>query len=295
MGALCYCFCCCFNNHKSKNLEITELVFQSISFVFLFLSLIIIKWSKIPAINITLFILMLLITILIIVFTSFIRYWRAKNLIKTTKKGMGISFASTCFGLIIACFIICIIEEFAISYGFYKADYPCHSSEYSNTNSNSNNYYYKTKLKSNQRNRKLSNDLDCYQLGKEYYAKSITDAEYFISYITFSYLEISFILGVWIWYILRKRIIEGLDGPRTTPPQERMYDQYGRQVVVVQPGDLIYMDGRPNIVLPENQNNYQYNYNYQYNQNLSPSQNISNPINNNQIPNSQEYNLKEKI
>ena len=303
MGILYCCCCCCFNNLTSKSLEIVELVFQSISFFFFFFFFVIIKLSKIFFANILLFLLMLLITLLIIVFTSFIRYWRANNLIKTTKKLRGICFASTCLGLIITCFIICVIEEFVISYGFYNADYPCSGSKYLDNNINYNNYYYKNKLNnttSNRNNRKLFNNEDCYQLGSSYYANAIKSAEYLISYITFTYLEFSFILGVYIWYILRRRIIQELDGPMPTPVQPAI-GQFGRQVVVVQPGDIVYMDGRPNIVAPvQNPNNYQYNYgnnqynNYQYNNNVGPSQNISNQINNNQIPNSQEYNLQEK-
>ena len=299
MGVLYCCCCCCFNNFTSKSLEIIVLVLQSISLFLLFLSLVIIKWSKISVANILMFLLMLLITLLIIVFTSFIRYWRANNLIKTTKKARGICFASTCFGLVITCFIICVIEEFVISYGFYNADYPC--SKYDDNNINSNSYYYKKKLNNTisiQNNRKLFNKEDCYLLGSYYNANVINGSEYLISYITFTYLEFSFILGVWIWYILRRRIIQELDGPMINPVQPAM-DQFGRQVVVVQPGDIVYVDGRPNVVASvPNPYNYQYNYgnnlnnNYQHNNNVAPSQNISDKINNNQIPNSQEYNLQ---
>lgn len=301
MGILYCCLCCCFNNLTSKSLEIVELVFQSISLFLLFLSLIIIKWSKISVANILLFLLMLLITLLIIVFTSFIRYWRANNLIKTTKKLRGICFASTCFGLIITCFIICTIEVFVISYGFYNADYPC--SKYLDNYKYSNSYYNKKELNNTtrtQNNRKLFNKEDCYQLESNYYANAISRAEYLIAYLTFTYLEFSFILGVWIWYILRKRIVQELDGPMPTHVQPAI-DPYGRQVVVVQPGDIVYMDGRPNVVAPvQNPNNYQYYYgnnqynNYQHNNNVAPSQNISDQINNNRIPNSQEYNLQQK-
>jgi hypothetical protein len=249
---------------------------------------------------------MLIINILIILFTSFIRYWRAKNLIKNTKKIIGQRLASTCFGLIILCFILCIIEEFVISFGFLNVDYPCNNVNYNNPEKSSNyNYYY--------RKRNLGNDVDCYQVGPKYYANVITDAEFYISYITLTYLEISFILGVWIWHILRRRIIQGLDGPSPTPAQPVIYDQYGRQVVVVQQGDVVIMDGQPHIAMPApNQNNNQFNQSnnqfnqsnnqfnhfnnnqYNYKNNIGQSQNISNQINNNPIPDSQEFNLQEK-
>lgn len=319
MGVLCCCCCCCFNNFASKTLEILQIVFQSICLFLLFCSLVVIKWSNISIANLFLFILMLIITILNIIFTSFIRYWRAKNLIKTTKKRRGQCFALTCFGLIIACFAICIIEEFLISFGFRNADYPCLNVNYDNQEKSSyyNYYYY------NQKKRNLFNNADCYIEGPSYYANTISGGEYLIAYITFTCLEFSFILGIWIWYILRKRIIEGLDGPAKVA-EPVMYDQYGRQVVVVQQGDVVIMNGQPHVAVPaQNQNNNifsnnqfnqsnnqfnisnnpvnQFNNNHFdnniYNNNrgsLGSTQNISNQINNNPIPDSQEFNLQEK-
>ena len=319
MGILCCYCCCCFNNFTSKTLEIIQIVFQSICFFLLFLSLVIIKWSYISIANLLLFILMLIFTTLNIIFMSFIRYWRAKNLIKTTKKMRGQCFVSISFGITIACFVICIIEEFLIYFGFRNADYPCLNVNYENPEISSfYNYYYYS-----QKNRNLVNNADCYKEGPNYYANSISDIDYLIAYITFTCLEISFILGVWIWCILRKRIIEGLDGPaKLTQPV--MYDQYGRQVVIVQQGDVVMMNGQPHVAAPAqnqnnnnisnnqfNQSNNQFNFsnsqvnqfnnnhfdNNKYNDNrgsLGSTQNISNQINNNPIPDSQEYNLQEK-
>ena len=82
-----------------------------------------------------------------------------------------------------------------------------------------------------------------------------------------------------------------------------MQDQYGRQVVVVQPGDVVIMDGQPHVVMPmgyqnNNQNNNQYNnqFNNQYNNinNLPQSQNISN-IGNQNYPNSKDISVKEQL
>lgn len=305
MGVLCYCCCCCyFKNLKSKTLEILALAFQGISFVLLFCSLIIIRWSKISIANFLLFILMLIITLFIIILSSFIRFWRAKNIIKTSKKMRAQNFALTCIILIIICFIICAIEEFVIFYSFSKADYPCQRVNFGNPEKSSYfNYYYYDK-------RNLDSDIDCYQVGRNHYAHIITDAEYYVSYITFTYLEFSFILGIWIMYILRRRIIQGIDGPSTTPLSPILYDQYGRKVVVVQQGDVVIMDGQPHIAVSEkkqnnnqssnqiNQSNNQFNHfnnnQYRFNNNSGSSQNISNQINNNLIPDSQEYSLPVK-
>ena len=120
MGVLCYCCCCCyFKNLKSKTLEILALAFQGISFVLLFCSLIIIRWSKISVANVLLFILMLIINLLIIILYSFIRFWRAKNIIKTSKKMRAQNFALTCIILIITYFIICVIESLHVQFFQY--------------------------------------------------------------------------------------------------------------------------------------------------------------------------------
>ena len=300
MGVLC----CCFHNLTSKSLEILPIVFQSVCLILLFCCIGIIKWSNLSIANIFLFSLMLIITILIIIFTSFIRYWRSKNLIKTTKKMRGQCFASICFGLIIACFVICIIEEFVITFEFKRADFPCHKTNFGNPEKSSNyNYYYYYR-----KNRILANYIDCYSLGPNYYADVITDREYLISYITFTYLEFSFILGIWILYILRRRIIQGLDGPLPENMQQVMYDQYGRQVIIQQ-GNVVIVDGKQNPCIPgQNQNNNQSNQsnniinhsNNQFNNlkiskfidnnNIGSSQNISN-----QMSDVRNFNLQEKL
>ena len=304
MGLLWCCCCCCFNNLLAKTLEIFEIVFQSFSLFFLLLSLIIIKWSNLTAVNLILFILMFIITLIILIFIIFIRYWRSKGVIKTTLKKRGIIFVSTCFGLTIVDLIVCIIEEFIIILNFYKVDYPCRNYKYeSKTSYNNYSPYYKiktnyTKIDNGTKSlRKLSEDINCANYGQYYDAKIIPNADYTISYLTFSYLEIAFIFGIWILYILRRRIVQGLDGPApTTIQQPVMYDQYGRQVVVVKPGDVVIMDGQQHVAMPiQNQPYNQYNNNISNNpyNNIGQSQNISNQVNP-QIPDSQEYNLQEK-
>ena len=319
MGVLCCCCCCC-NNFQTKTLEIIQLVIQSFCFFFLFCSLCIIKWSKISVANLLLFILMLIITIVIIVFTSFLRYWRAKNVIKTTKKAIGLKLASISFALIIICFIICIIEESVFIISIRKANYPCLDKNF-NDNYGQSGYYYKVKYnntKNVQNIRNLANDYDCTDLYSNFYVNAITTAQVLIAYLTFCFLELSFFIGVWIWYILRQRIIQGLDGPTPLIGRQIVNDPYGRQVVVVQQGDVVIMDGQPHVAVPAQyqnyyqnnyQNNYQsYNQNYQNNNqynnqnnnqnnnqinnqfnNINDSQNISEKVSNNQIPNSQEY------
>ena len=294
MGILYCCVCCCcFKNMLSKSLEIMAIVYQSCSLVFLLCCLIIIKWSKISIVNLLIFILLFLIILVILLLTIFLRYWRAKGIIKTSKKNKGIVFASICFGLSITCFIINIIEEVLIIYGFSKANYPCANYNYEKYNSNNVYPVYKknlnrTKANNNIFTRNLKDDIDCSYYDRDYNRNVISDAEIYITILAMSYLEISLIFSVCIYHILRHRIIQGLDGPApTTTRQNIVLDQYGRQVVVVQPGDVVVMDGQRHVVMPADyQNNNQYN-------NLQQSQNISNQ--NPNLPNSQDFSLQEKI
>ena len=137
------------------------------------------------------------------------------------------------------------------------------------------------------------NDIDiiCKTQSRNYYVPIIKDGEIIIAYFTFSCSEIYLIFGLFIWYILIQRIKKGLDGPEQQGVAGTggrvMYDQYGRQVIVVQPGEVVVMEGQRNIPAPSaqyyNPNNNQYNIpnNNQYN---TPNYNQYN------IPNSNEYN-----
>ena len=75
-------------------------------------------------------------------------------------------------------------------------------------------------------------------------------------------MEVALILNMVLFSILRNRIRMELDGPPqpTMHPQGAVVDQFGRAVVVVQPGDVVMMGG----------NQYQYNPYIQNQQNIPP-------------------------
>ena len=307
MGIICCCACCC-QMLSSKALEINLIVMSSILSFLLFVCLVAIKWTNISAANVVLFVFMFLISVSNIVISSFLRYWRANNLIKTIKRSTGIKLSITCFVLIIICFIICFIEEIIFSYSYITTNYPCLGKD-NDKSYNSNNYYYnyKNNLNTTRFNnpniRILDNDIykeNCLNKASDYYIPIVKDGELFLAYFTFSCLEIYLTFGMFIWYILIERIKKGLDGPApegVVGPgavgvgNRAMYDQYGRQVVVVQPGDVVVMDGQRNVVVPSNQYNNQY-YNPNSNQYNIPNSNQYNTPNNNQYNNQiqNEYN-----
>jgi hypothetical protein len=248
---------------------------------------------------------MLIIILINLTFIILLRYWRAKEIIKTSKRSIGINFTTIGFGLIIICLIICIIENILISYGFYTVNYPCVNYKYEQNNNNyyynGNIYFYKAKNSNRENIRNLSTDSDkdelCADKEKYYYAGVISDEEYILSYFSLSYLEISSVLGIWIWFLLRRRIIQGLDRPSiSSPGQGAIYNHYGRQVVVVQPGDVVAMEGQQHVAVPVGQYNqyidpyfpYKNDNNNNQMNNLPQTQNNSNQINH-QPPVSQEY------
>ena len=240
MGICFYSICgvLCFNRAQSKSLEITLIVLNSISVFLLLLTLAMVKWKNISIANVIFFILMFLICICCLLFSILIRLWRSKDLIKTIKKATGISLSTAGLTLTIINFVLCLIEEIIITIGFSRADYPCRTYSYYE------NPYY----------RRTSSDIDCSGRYSNYYTGIISTSEYLITYFTLSYLEISLILNMIIWSILKGRIRLELDGPAQAQPvihspSPQVYDPYGRAVIVVQPGDVVMMGG----------NQYQYN------------------------------------
>lgn len=285
-GIVCCCCGCCLNDLLSKTLEILLIVSYSIDIALIIGCLMIISWSKISYINLVIFILILLINVLCLVFIALIRIWRIKKTIQTTNKKKGILFSNISIVILIICLVISVIEEFLLSNGLSNADYPCKNKKTEKNNNNYNQYIFKISFN----NKILRNlkDVDCTEHGKYYYANEINTEEYVISYFTFSFLQIILFLSILIWIILKKRIFLGIDRPVSIEKNQRkIYDQYGREVIVVNPGDVVIM-GNPEvsgISMQSPSNNMR---------SLRQSQSINSQINSPGI-NSQEYRLQEKI
>ena len=103
------CFCC-LKKAYSKTLEINWIVFNSIYIAFYLLASLIFLFSSTSIIDfivLAFLLFLLLLSILNLIFSSIIRYWRAKNLIKTEKRNIGISLSKAGLGFAIILFIIC--------------------------------------------------------------------------------------------------------------------------------------------------------------------------------------------
>ena len=250
MGICCVCCIgsCCFNSASTKQLQVALIVLNSISFVFLHLCMIFIQWKEIYNSNLYIFIIMFVMTILYLIFTILIRYWGSTGELKTTKKGTASCFSIIALILNIAHFILCIVEEVIITISFNRADFPCY--DYKDNTS-------RTRTSAYRRN---EYEAECIAYGSDYDANVISVGEYYLAYITLSYLELALIFTLFLWSLLRQRIDAGLDGPVVdVVPAQVAYPQ---AVVVIQPGYSDYQ--------------YQQNTPYIYNQQVSSSNRPSN-------------------
>lgn len=219
MGIFCCCLGSCFGTGSSKSIEVLLIVVHSISFALLILCLIIMKWEEIYKSNLIFFILMLLLSTVCLIFSILLRVWRYKNVIKTDKRNIGTTLCTTSLVLVIIHFVLCIIEEVIFTISYNEVNFPC---------SDSDNYYY----------RRLKSNFDCRFVNSDYNTKIIPFYQYFIVYASISCLEVMLILKMCVWYLLRTRVIAGLDDPMDTPiinnvqPAPASYS--GRTVVVIQ-------------------------------------------------------------
>ncbi len=250
MGICCVCCIgsCCFNSASSKQLQVSLIILNSISFVFLLLCMIFIQWKEIYTSNLYIFIIMLVITVIYLIFSILIRCWGSTGELKTTKKGTASCFSIIALILNIAHFILCIVEEVIITISFNLSDFPCY--DYKDNTS-------RTRTSAYRRN---EYEAECIVYGSDYDANVISVGEYYLAYITLSYLELALIFTLFLWSLLRQRIDAGLDGPVVdVVPAQVAYPQ---AVVVIQPGYSDYQ--------------YQQNTPYIYNQQVSSSNRPSN-------------------
>ena len=220
MGICCCCYLgtCCFNQALTRSIEIAIIVLNSISVILLILCLVLINWKEIYSSNLYLFIVMLAISFICLLFSIIIRYFRYSGSVKSTKKSS--ASCLSIFGLILSIIllIICLVEEIIVTKSFREANFPC-------LGYNSNIYipYY----------RRMEYDANCLLYGEDYDRNVITPGQYFITYITISYLELGMIFLIALWCILRTRIVAGLDAPVIHPTNIGIPVQ--QRVIVVQP------------------------------------------------------------
>ena len=191
---------------------------------------------------------MFVMAILYLIFSILIRYWGSTGELKTTKKGTASCFSIIALILTIIHFILCIVEEVIITISFNRADFPCY--DYKDNNSRTRSSVY----------RRAEYEAECKLYGSDYEANVISIGEYYLAYITLSYLELALIFTLFLWSLLRQRIDAGLDGPVVDVVPAGV--AYPQAVVVIQPGysDYQYQTNTPYIYNQQvNSSNRHYN------------------------------------
>ena len=254
---------CCFSNLTAKTNEILLIIADIISLFLFSLCFFIINWKEISIINLSLFILMLVLVIVCLILTFFLRCWRSSGVIKTVKREKGITIANADFALTIINLIACVIEEIVIMVSFNKRIIECDDDD----DEDYINYF-----------RILSqNNLNSIACSKE---NIKVKKEYYIAYLTLSYMELILILSICILSILKRRIINKVDDDiRVISP----IGHFGREVVVVSPGQVIGMQNYNYYSQNMNfghSNNYQKQYINPQQVNVTPHNSKTNQINN---------------
>ena len=240
---MCYGCCCCgFSDQdgKFKALEIALIALHCLSIILLILCLAFISWDELNSTCLALFIVMLVLIVGKLIIASFIRHWGSSGLNKTTKKET--VFCLCIFGvvLVVINFVICIIAETVTTSAFIKANFPCTD----DLKKSLQNFEYKDECTKDE----------------DFKIDVISIGQYFLAYITFSYLELALIGKGALFIVIRvkleneTRVIMG--GPGARPQQAVVYPQ-NAVVIMQQPAQAVY---------PYQYQQQPYQQQYQYNQ-----------------------------
>ena len=203
---------------------------------------------------------MLIIVVIYFILSILVRYWESTGATKTVRRDTALCFCIFAVVLLVIHFIICIIAEIVVSRAFIKANFPCLDYDYKDFASGKD---FKAE--------------DCINKDKDFKSGAITVLEYFLAYLTFSYLELALIGKGALWILIRIKMESGtvrVVRPVVKPSQPVIMAQPA-VVMVQQPGQVYYPV------------QYQQVNPYAYNQQV-----ISNPTFQGQ--NSNEYKLNEK-
>ena len=144
-----FCCCCCigpipcgcldkiecdFFRSKLQAIHLLYIGASIFLFIFLLSTMSIIKWGKLPSINITLFIFLFLILVACIALSIIIIYWKSDEGRQREMKEKIQLLSKICLCLSITSIILYLLEIIILSVGFSKAKfyYPCFYDEYGN-------------------------------------------------------------------------------------------------------------------------------------------------------------------
>ena len=194
----------------TKPIEIILKVLNSIFFVLLLIDLIIIKWNDFSKNVLILAIFYFIIVIILLIFCIILRYWRAKNLIKTDKKRNGKIIALIGVILSLTLIVLSQIEDYLIEKSLDNSKKPCeHKTIYDNYPYN---YKYKNLYNSTIVNIDIRRKLETCPTGQDFIRNIRLSDEIMIKINFGILLNFSFVLfGSYI--IILNRIRNGQDEP----------------------------------------------------------------------------------
>ena len=234
------CVCCCgFSDPdgKFRALEIGLLALNCLSIILLILCLAFISWDELNSTCLALFIVMLVLIVGKLIIASFLRHWGSTGLNKTTRKETVFGLCTFGVILVVINFIICIAAESVTTSAFIKANFPCTDD-------------LKKSLQNFEYNDECTKDED-------FKIDIISIGQYFLAYVTFSYLELA-LIGKGVIFIAMRILLQNatrirVDGP-TVRPSQVIYPQ-NAVVIMQQPGQVVY----PVQYQQQNQQPYLYN------------------------------------
>ncbi len=163
---------------SSKGIEICLIILNSFIFALALIDLIIIKWEDFLKKFLVIFIFIFIICIINLILPIILRYWRAKNLIKTDKKRSGKILAIIGIVLSLISVILWEIEDYVFTNSLNNSKIPCEQikvNPYPLNNYNYANLYNKTLA-----NRKKRRILETRLYSKSQSCRSIFGIFYYI-------------------------------------------------------------------------------------------------------------------
>lgn len=259
----CYICCfCCFNSCSSPCVEVTSLIFNSISVIMSAIVLFLVNWEYASNLGLVCYIISLVLFVIAEIFLILIIIWRKNGTIKSGNKPKAKGFA--CSGIVfsIITLLCAVIAEIAIPIAQEDVEYPCkyyHYNDYDDYDDYRGGYGYYRFLE----------EYDCEKMGSNYRTHKLKYSEIMAPYLCSSFLETCSFLLLMLWISENRRVARGVDGPLTSNNYGTsmgysrgvvygaQYPPYGgeqiyAQQVIIQPayGQNVYGQGYPQVYPP---------------------------------------------
>lgn len=208
------CFCCCCNHQSTKCIEVSQLLLNLLSIIFLVVTFFLITWSHVSVVSLVFYALMLAFSVFNIIIFIAIQYFRKLVTIHTTNNKCTLVTIYIGMAFTIVEFILSVFVESLIPDELFKYDHPCWD------------FNYQTKAQTFNYKEDVTNL--CIKVNdKMYYRQKSQDREWLMSIICSSVIEITSIICVILWYNNSRRIKYFISGYGITPRGGILYGSGG--------------------------------------------------------------------